>query len=110
MKLYLDDERDTPSGWIRAYTAQEAIQILNDNYVEEISLDHDLGDDFIHGTGYDVLLWIENEIRRWNYNEYVPPKKIHIHTSNSSARIKMELALKSIEKYLNDEKEKNKES
>lgn len=27
--------------------------------MSEISLDHDLGDDEQHGTGYDVILWIE---------------------------------------------------
>jgi hypothetical protein len=29
--------------------------------VQELSLDHDLGDD-ARGTGYDVILWIEEAV------------------------------------------------
>jgi hypothetical protein len=43
---------------------------LKENKVEEISLDHDLGDDQ-KGTGYDVLLWIEEQVF---LKGYVPPK------------------------------------
>jgi len=56
MKVYLDDERETPDGWIRVYWPVEAIKLLKEDDVTEISLDHDLGDDE-RGTGYDVLLW-----------------------------------------------------
>ena len=59
MKLYLDDERKTPVGWVRVFWPDEAIAWLKTEMVTEISLDHDLGDDD-RGTGYDVILWIEN--------------------------------------------------
>lgn len=55
MKVYLDDERQTPEGWHRFYWPEEAIELLKQGKVTEISLDHDLGDDE-HGTGYDVVL------------------------------------------------------
>ncbi len=58
MKVYLDDERQTPEGWYRVYWPEEAINLLKQGIVTEIGLDHDLGDDE-HGTGYDVILWIE---------------------------------------------------
>ncbi|MFM5128625.1 cyclic-phosphate processing receiver domain-containing protein [Aeromonas veronii] len=58
MKLYLDDERKTPVGWIRVFWPDEAIAWLKTEMVTEISLDHDLGDDD-RGTGYDVILWIK---------------------------------------------------
>ena len=45
MKIYLDDIRTKPEGWIRVKTAQEAFELLRSNKVFEISLDHDLGDD-----------------------------------------------------------------
>lgn len=96
MKVYLDDERKTPEDWIGAKTAKEAIDYLMVNDVEEISLDHDLGDDPAVGTGYDVLLWIEKHVALY---KYIPPI-IHIHTSNPSARIKMELARKNILKLI----------
>lgn len=45
MKVYLDDERETPYGWTRVYWPEEAIDLLRTGMVEVISLDHDLGDD-----------------------------------------------------------------
>jgi len=62
-----------------------------DSKVEEISLDHDLGDDS-RGTGYDVLLWIEEGVVMSGYT----PPKITIHTANISARQKMEAAANNI--------------
>jgi len=95
MKVYLDDERETPSGWHRVYWPEEAIELLKTGQVEEISLDHDLGDDD-HGTGYDVILWIEEAVVARGFK----PPKIAVHSANSSARVKMELGIKSItEKY-----------
>jgi hypothetical protein len=94
MKLYLDDQREAPEGWIRVFWPEEAIELLKTGNVEEISLDHDLGDDE-RGTGYDVVLWIEKEVIT---NKYVPPR-IHVHTANSSAREKMALGIRCIKKY-----------
>ena len=35
MKLYFDDERPTPEGWERAYTAPEAIELLKTGRVTQ---------------------------------------------------------------------------
>ena len=91
VKVYLDDERKTPDGWIRVYWPEEAIELLKTGNVEEISLDHDLGDDD-HGTGYDVVLWIEEQVI---LNQFSPPI-IKVHSANSSARQKMELGINNI--------------
>ncbi|MCP4159251.1 MAG: hypothetical protein GY760_04190 [Deltaproteobacteria bacterium] len=91
MKVYLDDERDEPEGWIRVYWPEEAIELLKTGKVEEISLDHDLGDDK-HGTGYDVVLWIEEAVVT---KGFIPPK-MKVHSANSSARLKMEQGIKTI--------------
>ncbi|WP_428240838.1 cyclic-phosphate processing receiver domain-containing protein [Gynuella sp.] len=91
MKIYLDDERETPEGWKRVYWPEEAIELLKSGQVEEISLDHDLGDDE-HGTGYDVVLWIEEQVLVHNF---VPPR-IKVHSANSPARQKMELGITNI--------------
>lgn len=61
--IYLDDERRTPEGWLRVYWPDEAIALLQQGGVSEISLDHDLGDDE-RGTGYDVIAWIEEAAAR----------------------------------------------
>lgn len=91
MKVYLDDERQTPEGYTRVYWPEEAIELLKTGQVTEISLDHDLGDDD-HGTGYDVVLWIEEQVY---INNFIPPKMI-VHSANSSARIKMENGINNI--------------
>ena len=93
MKIFLDDIRKPPNGWIQVYWPDEMINLLKTGFVEEISLDHYLGDDK-RGTGYDVLLWIENAIVMKNFE----PPKIKIHSANISARRRMELAVTNINK------------
>lgn len=93
MKIYLDDERPTPNGWVRAYWPSEVIELLERGGVIEVSLDHDLGDDQ-RGTGYDVILWIEEAVATCGFN----PPKIVVHSANTSARTKMELGIESIQK------------
>ena len=70
---------------------EEAIALLKTGVVSELSLDHDLGDDQ-HGTGYDVLLWIEEAVV---FSGFQPPR-ITIHSANPAARLRMEAALRSI--------------
>lgn len=94
MKVYLDDERVTPDGWVRTYWPEEVIELLKLGEVTELSLDHDLGDDE-RGTGYTVLLWLEEQVI---CNGMQPPI-IHVHSANSSARQKMELAIETINRY-----------
>jgi hypothetical protein len=91
MKVYLDDERATPDGWTRVYWPSEAIDLLKSGLVTVISLDHDLGDDE-RGTGYDVVLWIEEQVA---LNGFVPPK-MSVHSANVSARTKMEAGIRAI--------------
>ena len=91
MKLYLDDKRAPPAGWTHVRTSQEAIEMLEEGNVSEISLDHDLGDD-AKGTGYDVILWIEEAVFMRNFD----PPKITVHSANPSARRKMEAGVQSI--------------
>src|SRR5512132_2943655 len=43
MKVWLDDERSAPAGWVRVRTPEETIELLRSGAVEELSLDHDLG-------------------------------------------------------------------
>ena len=92
VKLFLDDERQTPEGWVRVYWPDEAITLLRTGEVTEISLDHDLGDD-VRGTGYDVILWIEEAVQ---LRSFVPPR-IHVHSANAAARIRMHAGIKAIE-------------
>lgn len=60
---------------MRAYTAQEAIDILKTGKVGLISFDHDLGEPE-NGTGYDVAKWIE-EMAHTDPSFMVPEWAIH---------------------------------
>jgi hypothetical protein len=91
MKVYLDDERTTPNGWVRVYWPDEAIKLLSTGEVTELSLDHDLGDDE-RGTGYDVVLWIEEAVALRGFD----PPVIRVHSANSSAREKMDAGIAAI--------------
>jgi hypothetical protein len=93
MRVYLDDERMTPDGWTRTFWPDEVIALLKTGEVSELSLDHDLGDDE-RGTGYDVVLWIEEAVA---LEGFIPPK-LSVHSANSSARDKMLSGIRSIEK------------
>lgn len=91
MKVFLDDERATPDGWVRSYWPDEVIRLLESGTVTELSLDHDLGDD-VRGTGYDVICWIEEAVAMRGFR----PPVIRIHSANASAREKMMRGVNSI--------------
>jgi hypothetical protein len=100
MKVFLDDERPTPEGWVRAFTATEAIELLKKGKVTELSLDHDLGPEEA-GTGYDVCLWVEERLfsQGFHYedplNLFIPPV-MTVHSANPVGRQRMELAIQMI--------------
>lgn len=96
MKVYLDDERATPDGWARTYWPEDTIALLKTGKVTHLSLDHDLGDDE-HGTGYDVVLWIEEAVMTTGF---IPPQEMWVHSANSSARQKMEAGIRSILRHV----------
>ena len=106
MKVFLDDERATPNGWYRAYEAHQAIAMLECGLVTHISLDHDLGEGEGIGNGYDVVLWIEEMVV---CGDFIPPH-ILIHTSNPSARLKMQAGVQQIRKHYERVKESDRGS
>lgn len=90
MRVYLDDIRQHPNGWERAYTAPEAIELLKTGKVTEMSLDHDLGDDPAVGDGYDVVKWIEEQV---HVDENFVLPEIKVHSANPVAHARMSIAL-----------------
>lgn len=99
-RLYLDDARPTPQGYtLRANTTAEAIALLEEHRgeISAISFDHDLGHQPAPGereqTGYMVLEWLERQVVE---SGYPPPATMVVHSSNASARPKMEAAIAQI--------------
>lgn len=93
MKVYLDDERPTPDGWVGARWPDEVVQLLETGQVTDLSLDHDLGDDE-RGTGYDVILWIEEAVALRGFRA----PRLSVHSANSAARVRMEAGVAAIER------------
>jgi hypothetical protein len=93
MKVFLDDVRATPDGWVRAYTPEEVVELLRSGQVEVISLDFDLGfrGEEERRTGEVVLQWIEEKVFLGEADFTVP--EIRIHSSNPVGRQRLERAL-----------------
>lgn len=91
MLVYLDDVREAPQGWTLVKTPREVIDLLKNEKVEMLSLDHDLGDDEKIGTGYDVLTWIEESVMLGIDSKTIPHgiPTILVHTANPVARKRM---------------------
>lgn len=95
MKLYLDDVRPTPEDYqLRAYTAQEAIELLRQGTVTFISFDHDLGP-VEAGTGYDVAKWIEEEV----FADRMKPPAYQVHSANPVGKSNIHAAMQSAHSY-----------
>ena len=109
-KLWLDDIRPAPPGWLYTNNVKDAIWATENYNIVEMSLDHDLGlknDKFeeyttsetdldindYEETGYDFCLWLtKNNI--W-------PQKITVHSSNLVGAERM---LSIIEKHMPNSK------
>lgn len=91
MRIFLDDVRPTPEGWVRAHSVNEAIRLVEYNpYFEGCSLDHDLGDfEWDGGDGYRFVLWMA-ETGNW------PVNKPQVHSMNPVGRARM---IADIERY-----------
>ena len=80
MKIWLDDWRRAPAGFIHVRNKAELEQLLasNPEVIEEMWFDHDLGDN--EPTGYDIAKWLaENHLDRW-------PKAIGVQSQNPTGR------------------------
>jgi hypothetical protein len=86
MKLWLDDIRPCPDGYLHARSVNEAIKLLEEHDCEYASLDHDLGD-FADdggdgGDGFKLVLWMA-EHDRW------PTQGIRVHSANAPGMKRM---------------------
>ena len=104
-KLWIDDVRPTPEGWDRAYTGEQAIDMLATRMYDCVSFDHDLGtcaaceldnnNDCRHvKNGYDVACWLEEQVA--TDDEFPVPHEMFVHSDNGPGRIKISQAIASI--------------
>jgi hypothetical protein len=77
MKVFLDDMRPTPVGWVRTYTVEETMALLETRQVEYLSLDNDLGMGFTEG--YVVMDRLEEMVY---LDHSFPIPEITVHSSN----------------------------
>lgn len=80
MKLFIDDERAAPRGWLLATDCADAIELMRicaaaGVVIESISLDHDLG-----CSGETVMPVLE-AMRDHNWW----PRNLYVHTANEDA-------------------------
>jgi hypothetical protein len=92
MKIYLDDIRDPKTeGWTVIRDPHEAMELIKSGIVEEISFDHDLGENF--PSGADVAAVVEyccyyNKIKcpKWNIHSANPVGTVNIENTMKSAK------------------------
>lgn len=92
MRLYLDDQRPAPIGWVLVRSADEAISRLREGGVTDLSLDYDLGDPHF-GTGLDVLDWIERALEE----RKVSLPRLIAHSGSMLGRRRLEASIALIE-------------
>ena len=94
MKLWIDDVRLAPEGYIWVKSVNEAKKIISDenNLITHIDLDHDAGDYASDGGDYiKVLDYIEELIRTSStlFSLSLQKMNYHIHSMNAVGRENM---------------------
>jgi hypothetical protein len=94
MKLWIDDERPCPDGWVAARNRDDAVAIINTwfDHIKEISFDHDLGEG---KTGYDIALTLEKMV--WETGRC--PMILHVHSMNPVGRKNIMDAIIAMKRY-----------
>ena len=78
MKLFLDDIRREPEGYVLVRSFEDCIFELGTKVYDTVSLDYALGERF---TGLDVLKWM---VRNQKF-----PQKLNIHSTRAYGRAEM---------------------
>lgn len=106
MKLWIDDLRPAPENWkwiknSQEFAAYEILGMICSGMVEEISFDHDLGEESA-SNGYQLCCLIEEFIAK-NMLPIENVPKIHIHTANPVGRKNLQAAIDSIQRLVENE-------
>jgi len=98
IKVWLDDERPAPKGWVHIDNVPELIKFYEKNYrnITQMSLDHDLGENT--PEGYKFLTWLEKKILQDGVYTSIP--EIRVHSANPVGKKRMEQTIQSIKRHL----------
>lgn len=99
VRLWIDDLRPVPEGWICARDAAQARFLFEAAQAEgftivEVSFDHDLG---LGASGYDVATWLEERVA---YGQMPAPAKLGVHSANSVGVKRLWQVIDSIERLV----------
>lgn len=91
MKIWVDDIRPAPEGWVWCKTSNETIKKICFSWgrddVTDISIDHDAGDKVTWGGHYiHVLNWMDymcNGEFAENFRKKIDPIRFHLHSDYS---------------------------
>lgn len=90
IKVWLDDVREAPSGYVRCHSVNETIALILECErravgIAELNLDHDLGD--FAGDGGDAICLLDFLVERQTFYPIV------LHTANPVGRANMQRAI-----------------
>jgi hypothetical protein len=88
VKVYVDDERTAPEGWVQAWNIRDAIKLIEDNYqdITHIDFDYYLSKDNQHHTGLRLL----QELKYSGLDIFHQPKENYtFHSSDESMNQRM---------------------
>jgi hypothetical protein len=94
MKVFMDDARETPEGWVRTYNIEETKNLLSTRMVTHLSLDNDLGSINPDTEGYHVLDWLEELVY---HDPTFPIPELAVHSSNLSRKLYMGQVIRKLE-------------
>lgn len=100
MRIYLDDYRPCPQGWVLARHAPEFRHLVSTaTVIDAISFDHDLGEahyrhDVVSDpecwTGYDCAVWMIE-----HYPHMIPRDRVYVHSMNPAGAARIRAAFES---------------
>lgn len=98
IKLYIDDKRPAPEGWILVKTAKDAVNFIEENYanISHISFDGYLSDTMPH-TGKDVIQNLKYFCKYENINIFHQSRENYTcHSADSRMNEEMNLMIDNI--------------
>lgn len=90
MKVYLDDERTVPQGWVGVKNYDDFVAIVTAGHdITDISFDHDLG---LDKTGYDCVNYLEMLVHTVGFK----PCNLTCHSMNPIGKQRIQMVFRSI--------------